>query len=202
MDVAARAAEPTGHAIEVRITAEDPARDFSPGPGRVRRWVMPAGPGVRVDTAIEAGERIPPEYDNLVAKLMVHAGDRDAAIDRLRRALDETEIAGIQTTLPFHRFVADDPSFIAGELSTGWVEEHWDGPSALAEATRVAQLAAGLDALRSGLTRTDGTVGTVGAVGSGRVAVTASRAAAGPSDQGSARWARSGRHAATDRWPG
>ena len=103
------------------------------------RWSMPAGPGVRVDTGIEAGDRVPPEYDNLIAKLMVHAGDRDAAIDRLARALDETEIAGLQTTLPFHRFVADDPSFRAADLSTGWVGEHWDG---LAEQAAAARLAA------------------------------------------------------------
>ena len=78
----------------------------APTPGRVGRWVMPAGPGIRVDTHIEAGDRVPADYDNLIAKLMVHAHDRDTAIDRLRRALDETEIGGVQTTLPFHREVA------------------------------------------------------------------------------------------------
>ena len=145
---AARAAEPTSHAIEVRMSAEDPGRDFAPTPGRVGRWVMPAGPGVRVDTALEPGDRVPPEYDNLIAKVMVHAGDRDAAIDRLRRALDETEISGIQTTLPFHRFVAIDPTFRAGTLSTGWVGEHWDGPGQREAAARIAQLAAGLQAMR------------------------------------------------------
>jgi acetyl/propionyl-CoA carboxylase alpha subunit len=106
-----RAADPAGHAIEVRIAAEDPSRAFAPTPGRVGRWTMPSGPGIRVDTAIEAGDRVPPDYDNLIAKLMVHAPDRDAAIDALRRALDETEIGGVQTTLPFHRFVARSGSF-------------------------------------------------------------------------------------------
>ena len=122
-----RATEPDGHAIEVRLSAEDPSRDFAPGPGRIRRWVMPAGPGVRVDTGFGAGDRVAPDYDNLVAKVMVHAGDRPAAIDRLRRALDETEVAGIQTTLPFHRFVARHDGFRAGELSTDWVADEWDG---------------------------------------------------------------------------
>ena len=179
-----RAADPAGHAIEVRITAEDPSRDFAPLPGRVRHWIMPAGPGVRVDTAIEAGERVPPEYDNLVAKLMVHAADRDGAIRRLTRALDETEIAGMQTTLPFHRFVAADPSFAAGEVTTGWVAERWDGPASLALAMPVAQLAAGLDALEHGL-------------GGGGTPATPIAP-----DRSNGHWAQAGRQAATERWPG
>ena len=182
-----RAADPAGHAIEVRITAEDPSRDFSPTPGRVRRWVMPAGPGVRVDTGIESGDRVPAEYDNLIAKIIVHAGDRDAAIARLRRALDETEIAGIQTTLPFHRFVSRSPSFRAGELSTGWVGEWWDGPAEFRRAARVAMLAAGLDALAGGpATPAEG------------------RRSGRPAEDGSSndgRWRHAARVAATDRWP-
>ncbi len=184
---AARAADPAGHAIEVRIAAEDPSRDFTPTPGRVRRWVMPAGPGVRVDTGIEAGDRVPAEYDNLIAKILVHAGDRDAAIARLRRALDETEIAGIQTTLPFHRFVARSEPFRAGDLSTGWVGEWWDGPAEFRRAARVAMLAAGLDALARGhATALEGRP-------------TSSPTADGSSGDG--RWRRSSRAAATDRWP-
>jgi acetyl-CoA/propionyl-CoA carboxylase biotin carboxyl carrier protein len=184
---AERAAEPAGHAIEVRIAAEDPSRDFTPTPGRVRRWVMPAGPGVRVDTGIEAGDRVPAEYDNLIAKILVHAGDRDAAIARLRRALDETEIAGIQTTLPFHRFVARSAPFRAGELSTGWVGEWWDGPAEFGRAARVAMLAAGLDALASGH-----------AIAlEGRP----TRFAGDDGSSGDGRWRRSARAAATDRWP-
>ena len=147
---AERATEPGSHAIEVRIAAEDPGHDFAPSPGRVVHWVMPSGPGVRVDTGIEAGDRVPPEYDNLIAKVMVHAGDRHAAIDRLRRALDETEIGGIQTTLPFHRFVARDPSFREARVSTGWVGERWDGPAELARAVRIGLLAAGLAEEASG----------------------------------------------------
>jgi acetyl/propionyl-CoA carboxylase alpha subunit len=139
-----RAAEPVGHAIEARISAEDPGREFSPTPGLIRHWAMPAGPGIRVDTAAQAGERVPPEYDNLIAKVMVHGPDRDAAIDRLAAALADTEIAGIQTTLPFHRRVAAHPGFRAGELSTGWVAEHWDGAAEAEAAGRLARIAAAL----------------------------------------------------------
>jgi acetyl-CoA carboxylase biotin carboxylase subunit len=186
-----RAADPTGHAIEVRITAEDPSRDFTPTPGRVRHWVMPGGPGVRVDTALQTGERVPPEYDNLIAKVMVHASDRTLAIDRLRRALDETEIGGIQTSLPFHRFVARSEAFAAAELSTGWVGEHWDGPSALRRATRIGQLAAGLDALEA-----DQATGV-----QVRVSPASGASLADPPGSSDGRWARSGRSAATGRWP-
>ena len=89
---------------------------------------------------------MPPDYDNLIAKLMVHGPDRDAAIDRLRRALDETEIGGVQTTLPFHRFVARSAAFRAADLSTGWVEANWDGEAARRDAVAAALLAAGLAA--------------------------------------------------------
>jgi acetyl/propionyl-CoA carboxylase alpha subunit len=186
---AARAAAPLGHAIEVRISAEDPGRDFAPTPGRIARWVMPSGPGVRVDTAIGAGERVPPDYDNLIAKVMVLAGDRDAAIDRLRRALDETEIAGIQTTLPFHRFVARAPAFRAAEVSTTWVEQHWDGPAEWVAAAAAAELAAGLAALDAAVAAG----GAVAAPGASRAAVPVE-----PADGG---WRRAGLHVALDRWP-
>ena len=145
-----RAATPSSHSIEVRISAEDPSRAFAPTPGRVGRWVMPAGPGVRVDTHIEAGDKVPADYDNLIAKLMVHGHDRDAAIDRLRRALDECEIGGVQTTLPFHRLVARSDAFRRGELSTGWVDGNWDGPAARAEAVRKALLATGVVVVERG----------------------------------------------------
>jgi acetyl/propionyl-CoA carboxylase alpha subunit len=190
---AARAAEPAGHAIEVRLSAEDPGRDFAPTPGRVGRWRMPSGPGVRVDTAIDAGERVPPEYDNLIAKVMVHAGDRDAAIDRLRRALDETEISGIQTTLPFHRFVVSDASFRAGTVSTGWVGEHWDGPSAWHAAASIALRAAGLAALD------DDGLASSGAAGAAQATGLRVRGSSELPQDG--RWHRAGLEAALDRWP-
>jgi acetyl/propionyl-CoA carboxylase alpha subunit len=184
---AARATTPAGHAIEIRISAEDPGRDFAPTPGPIRRWVMPGGPGVRVDTAIEAGDRVPPEYDNLIAKVMVHAGDRATAIDRLARALAETEIAGIQTTLPFHRFVAREPSFANAGLSTGWVAEHWDGHGEAERAQRLARLAAAL-----GLERLQAAPG-----------VLAQRHhAAAPTPGEGGPWSTAALEAAADRWPG
>jgi len=149
---AAERATPAGHAIEVRLSAEDPGRDFTPTPGLIRLWAMPSGPGIRVDTAARAGERVPPEYDNLLAKVMVHAPDRAAAIELLGAALAEVEVAGIQTTLPFHRFVAGHAGFRAGELSTSWVAEHWDGPSAAAGPRRLAQVVAALLAASEGAT--------------------------------------------------
>ena len=143
------AARPTRHAIEVRLSAEDPGRDFAPAPGRIGRWRMPGGPGVRIDTAAEAGDRVPPDYDPLVAKLLVVDIDRASAIERLGRALDEVEVTGIQTTLPFHRFVAAHDGFRAGELSTGWVAAEWDAAvggvreEALDVAAKAAAAAAG-----------------------------------------------------------
>jgi acetyl-CoA carboxylase biotin carboxylase subunit len=197
---ASRAAEPSGHAIEVRLTAEDPGNDFAPTPGRVTRWTMPSGPGVRVDTAMRAGERVAPEYDNLIAKIMVHAPDRDAAIDRLRRALDETEVGGIQTTLPFHRFVARAASFRAGAVSTTWVDEHWDGPAERRSAAGLAQLAAALGAGRplTGPRQRPGPAGTPGTAG---IPATAAIPAVGPASPGPDGWRRAGLEEAGDRWP-
>lgn len=190
-----RAATPTSHAIEVRISAEDPSRQFAPTPGRITRWTMPAGPGVRVDTAIEVGERIPPDYDPLIAKLMVHAADRPAAIDRLRRALDETEIGGVQTTVPFDRFVVRHPGFRAGELSTGWVGDHWDGPAERGTAVRRALLAAGIAAVEeTAQVPTDAALPGQPAAG----------AAASDGDDhrpGASRWRTAGLVATADRWP-
>ena len=195
--VAARAAEPMGHAIEVRLSAEDPGRNFAPTPGRIRRFTMPSGPGVRVDTAIAAGDRVPSEYDNLIAKVMVHAGDRDLAIDRLRRALDEAEVAGIQTTLPFHRFVARDASFRAADLSTGWVGEHWDGAAAYREAAARGMQAVGL-AARPDSAMWSASQGRAGALGP---AVKPPAGGAPDGAQKDGRWRQAGIETALDRWP-
>jgi len=193
-----RAARPTSHAIELRISAEDPARVFAPAPGRITRWVMPAGPGVRVDTAVEAGDRIPPEYDPLICKLIVQAADRPAALQRLRRALGEAEIGGIQTTLPFHLAILREPGFLdASGLSTTWVDAHWDGPASRARAVRVASLAAGLAELREAAAGGPGGSPPATASDESRLAHDpASRDGSVPA------WRVAGRALAADRWPG
>jgi acetyl-CoA carboxylase biotin carboxylase subunit len=111
-----------GHAIEVRINAEDPARNFAPSPGTVTTFHLPGGPGVRVDTHVYAGYRVPPFYDSLLGKLIVHAATRDEAIARMRRALAETVIEGVHTTLPFLGEVMRDPNFVSGDVDTKYLE--------------------------------------------------------------------------------
>ena len=111
----------SGHAIECRITAEDP-ESFAPSPGRVTTYHAPGGLGVRVDSALYAGYTVPPHYDSLVAKLVVHGTTRAEAIARMRRSLDEMVVDGIQTTLPLHRAILDDPEFQAGDYTIHWLE--------------------------------------------------------------------------------
>jgi acetyl-CoA carboxylase, biotin carboxylase subunit len=111
-----------GHAIEVRIIAEDPARDFSPSPGRVRVWRPPQGRGIRLDSAISEGALVPPYYDSMIAKLIVHDQDRPAAIALLRRALGEFHIEGVATNLPLLRWIAEDLDFVANRVDTRWLE--------------------------------------------------------------------------------
>jgi len=110
-----------GCAIECRINAEDPARDFCPSPGTVRTAVWPSGEGVRVDTHIASGSRIPPYYDSLMAKIIVRAPDRPIAIERMRHALAATHIDGIATNLAFHADVLADPEFQAGGVDTSYL---------------------------------------------------------------------------------
>ena len=111
----------TGHAIECRVTAEDPDT-FMPTPGRVTAFHAPGGLGVRVDSALYAGYVVPPYYDSMVAKLIVHAPTRPEAIARMRRAIDEFAVMGIQTSLPLHQRILADPTFQAGTYDIHWLE--------------------------------------------------------------------------------
>jgi acetyl-CoA/propionyl-CoA carboxylase, biotin carboxylase, biotin carboxyl carrier protein len=115
-----------GHAIEVRINAEEPASGFMPTPGPIDRLVPPLGPWVRLDTGSESGSEVPRDYDSMVAKLIVWADTRDGARARMSRALDELVIDGIPTTVPFHKLAMTHPQFAAGEHSTSSVEREWD----------------------------------------------------------------------------
>jgi acetyl-CoA carboxylase biotin carboxylase subunit len=112
---------PRGHSIECRINAEDPV-SFAPSPGRITALNLPGGFGVRVDTHIYEGYVVPPNYDSLLAKLIVHAEDRESAIKRMRRALDEFVVEGVKTNIKFHRQLMDDPRFQSGDINTHFLE--------------------------------------------------------------------------------
>ncbi|AMX99132.1 acetyl-CoA carboxylase biotin carboxylase subunit [Mesorhizobium ciceri] len=111
-----------GHAIEVRLNAEDPAKEFAPFPGQVAELRIPGGPGVRFDSMLYQGYQVPPFYDSLLAKLIVHAETREAAIVRLIRALNELKIGGLKTTKPLFLALAADPAMRAGDVHTRWLE--------------------------------------------------------------------------------
>ena len=111
-----------GHAIECRINAEDPYRNFSPCPGQITFYAPPGGFGVRVDSHVYSGYRIPPHYDSMIGKLIVHAPTRQEALARCRRALDEYLIEGVQTTIPFEQFILDTKDFREGNYDTGFIE--------------------------------------------------------------------------------
>ncbi len=113
-----------GHSIECRINAEDPANNFTPSPGKITRYLPPGGPGVRVDSHLYDGYVIPPYYDSLIAKLIVHAEDRRSAILRMERALEEYIIEGVKTTIPFHIRVLNHADFQKGAYSTTFIEKN------------------------------------------------------------------------------
>jgi acetyl/propionyl-CoA carboxylase alpha subunit len=190
LDAAERAARPERHSIEVRVSAEDPGRGFAPLPGTITAWREPGGPGVRVDAGVEEGSRIGGDYDPLIAKLLVVDDARPSAIARLRRALEEFHVGGIQTTLPFYRWLADEPAFLANDVDTGFVDRHWR-PDAIRRAAgeRAAQAA--------GHAFTAGAAAGAGSSG-GEPATRDGIVVRGSSADG---WAAAARLEATDRWP-
>tara|TARA_A100001011_G_C13628838_1_gene563129 strand:- start:28 stop:528 length:501 start_codon:yes stop_codon:yes gene_type:complete len=110
-----------GHSIECRINAEDPSRNFMPSPGLISSLHLPGGNGVRVDTHIYAGYTIPPTYDSMIAKIIVHAPSRNEAIKKMSGVLDECVIEGVSTTIPFQKQVLQDELFLNGEYTTGFL---------------------------------------------------------------------------------
>lgn len=117
-----------GHAIEFRINAEDVGRGFLPSPGKVDSFVVPTGPGIRIDTGVRPGDVIPGRFDSLAAKLIVWGNDRNQAMRRAQRALDEFSIAGVATVLPFHRSVVQNEAFASTDnfaIYTSWIEQEW-----------------------------------------------------------------------------
>lgn len=115
-----------GHALEVRVYAEDPAENFMPDIGNLELYQRPQGPGVRVDDGLEQGMDVPIYYDPMIAKLIVHAGDRHSAIERMIRAIDEYRIVGVKTTLPFCRFTMEHEAFTSGDFDTHFVQKHYE----------------------------------------------------------------------------
>ena len=112
-----------GHAIECRINAEIPEKNFMPSPGVIKHMHLPAGNGVRVDTGLYTGYRIPSEYDSMIAKVIVHAPDREAALQKMRSALDEMVIMGIETNIDFQYQILKHPTFCEGKADTGFIEQ-------------------------------------------------------------------------------
>lgn len=123
---------PRGHSFEFRINGEDPGRGFLPAPGPVHVFSAPSGPGVRVDSGVQAGDEVSGAFDSMLAKLVITGANREEALERARRALDEFEVAGLPTVLPFHRAIVRDPAFAPhdGEpfsVYTRWIETEWAG---------------------------------------------------------------------------
>tara|TARA_Y100001968_G_C18690986_1_gene406891 strand:- start:10 stop:492 length:483 start_codon:yes stop_codon:yes gene_type:complete len=112
-----------GHAIECRINAEDPSHNFRPSPGRITGWLPPGGPGVRVDSHVYTGYDIPPFYDSLIGKLIVWGKDRESALKRMERALNECAVTGITTTIEFHLSLLNREEFLKGDVHTKFVEK-------------------------------------------------------------------------------
>src|SRR5262249_38128793 len=141
-----------GAALECRIYAEDPANNFFPSPGKITLLRTPSGPGVRDDSGIYEGWTVPIFYDPLLSKVITWGTDRSEAIARMQRALGEYQVAGIKTNLPFFRSILSHEKFVAGELSTGFIDRFYSREAAPQPSTLhdVAVIAAALDASREG----------------------------------------------------
>ncbi len=155
----ARALTPRGHAVECRIYAEDPDQKFIPSPGVITSFRLPSGPGIRNDAGVTPGSTVPVFYDSLISKLVAWGEDRAQSLSRLSRALQEYQVLGIQTTIPFFQWLVHEPAFLAGRFDTTFVDEvlrHRKGPFAelSAESEEVAAIAAALHTLlRASATR-------------------------------------------------
>lgn len=136
-----------GHALELRVYAEDPLNNFLPSVGKLTRYRPPAGPGIRVDDGYAEGMDVPIYYDPMLAKLVVHGNSRAEAIQRMKEAIAQYEIEGAATTLPFGRFVMDHPAFVSAEFDTNFVKEHFT-PDRLLESRQTPAQVAALTALR------------------------------------------------------
>ena len=113
-----------GHALECRINAEDPRAGFRPCPGKITGLHLPGGPGVRIDSVLYHGAVIPPDYDSLIAKLIVHAPNREQAIARMRRALMEFLISGVETNIDYHLAILRQAAFISGQYDISYIKRH------------------------------------------------------------------------------
>ncbi len=155
-----------GHAIECRVNAEDPGRDFAPAPGTIGRYVEPGGFGVRVDSAAEPGMEILPDYDSMVAKLIVWGRDRAEAVDRMAVALDGFELSGITTTIPLQRRIMGEPDFRSGRATTAYLPEHPGLVDGLVSAASEPVAGNGGDSVETVLVEVDGRRLTVAVRGS------------------------------------
>jgi acetyl-CoA carboxylase biotin carboxylase subunit len=124
LDIKQKHIEQRGHAIECRINAENPEKDFHPNPGKITQLRLPGGPGIRIDSGVYSGYSIPPFYDSMVAKLIAWGTNRKEAIDRMKRGLDEFHIEGIKTTIPFHKEVMKQKEFLSGQYTTDFISKY------------------------------------------------------------------------------
>lgn len=113
----------TGHVFELRINAENPSQNFAPSPGTLEHYIPPGGPHVRIDSACYGGYRIPPNYDSMIAKLIIRGKDRQEAIAHAKRALKEFHISGVHTTIPFHQYMLEDERFLTHDYTIGYIDQ-------------------------------------------------------------------------------